>query len=390
MGNVKIVGSDVCLQVLSLCSTPPGEVLFERRFNLSVEHHLPASTPLALSPNLDLLVVGSTAFTVKADISIVLWEDLEFVDNCPHSYRDWNWRCEISTCGSYIAFEKPAYRHYKDEHYPRPGRSVLIHLDRARHIATRLQRRPISHLPHGAPEWGFNPLEDIRAGLFCFHPSMPLASFSATKGPGCDYNQHTLWEPEILPTESALAVVYLDDDTTLGIDSPNMQGSFRQRLQISDCGTFTYLDGGSHEANDTKSRLLVSNLAFTETRLLSISSEKVAHPTLDRCYELDTGKGATAIGLSMYTFTSDEMSDKFPRLQVSVHHARVGGLSFIPHELGWSFKTWLLLNQDHSQPLKLLLFPRNGRPPVLRILLHSWNDVVKELERQYAEHVSRT
>jgi hypothetical protein len=395
LGNVKVVGPDVCLQALSLCSTRPGEVFFEQRFNLRETGYLPASTPVALSPNLDLLVVGSAAFTVEADTSssqqtpIALGKDLEFVD---HSsvHRDWTWSCEISNCGSYIAFEKPGYKHYSDGYNPRPGRSVLIHLDRMKRVATRLRRRPISHVPQGASERLSSPLEDIRTGLFCFHPSMPLATFSATRGPGNDYNQGHPREPDILATENALAVVYLDDDNTVDIESPKLQDSFRPRLQISDCGTFTYLDGASHKANDTKSRLLVSNLTCTERRLLSISSKQAAHPTLDRCYQLDTGNGAAAIALSMYTFTFDEMSDKFPRLQVSVHRARIGCLSFVPAKFGWSLRAWLLLSQDHSQPLRILLFPQSGRPPVLRTLLHSWNDVVKELERKYAEHVSQT
>ena len=395
LGNVKIVGSNVWLQAISLCSSPPGEVLFERQFSLREEGYLPASTPMALSPNLDLLVVGSTAFTVDTEASsspqtaIALGEDLAFLDHSSF-HRDWTWTCTISNCGSYIAFEKPSYRHHMGSYDPRPGRSALIHIDRMKRVATRLRRQRTGHVLQEASERLRSPLEDVRPGLFSFHPSMPLATFSAIEGSGNDYNQGHPREPDISPAECALAVVYLNDDTTVGIESPNWQDKFRPRLQISDCGTFTYLDGASHKADDTKSRLLVSHLKCTERRLLSISTGQAAHPSLDRCYQLETGNGAAAIGLSMYTFTSDENSDTFPRLQVSEHCARISGLSFVPAEFGWYLRTWLLLGLDHSQPLRLLLFPQNGRPPVLRTLLHSWNDVVQELERQYAEHVNQT
>ena len=415
LGNVKIEGSDVCLQILNLCPTRPGDVLFEQHFNLcweggraspdigkkgkefgqDWEGSIPASTPVALSPDLDLLVVGSHAYTIEAgacssqQAPITLGKDLEFIDHSRRD-RDWTWNCKISNCGSYVYFEKSGFKHFTDSHKPRPGRSIIIHIDRMKRVATRLCTSPYPSVPQGTSESSRKPLKDKRLGLFYFHPSMPLATFSTTKGADNDYNQGHPREPNISAIETDLAVIHLDTDIIVGIESPNLHDSFRPRLKISDCGTFAYLDGASHKANDTKSRLLVCNFSCTERRLISISSTQAAHPSLDRCYELDIGNGAAAIGLSMYTFTFDKGGEKFQQHQVSVHRARISALSFIPAEFGWSVRVWLLLSEDYSQPLRLLLFPHNGRPPVLRTLRHSWNDVVKELESEYTKYVSQT
>ena len=392
LGNVKVAGSNICLQILNLCSKRSGDVIFEHQYKWSDEEPIPTSTPVALSPNLDLLVVGSKAFTVEADesssrqIPIPLGDDFSFADYYAWE-RDWTWTCEISHCGSYVAFEKPSYKHHQDQYERKPARSVIIHVDTTTRVATRLWRQPTTHVSEGASEWLAVLLEEKDPGLFCFHPSMPLAAFSATTGSGNDNKHGDRREPNVLAMDSALAIMNLEDDTTVDIKSPSLQDSFHPRLRISDCGTFTYLDKAERQRSDTMTRLLVSKLDCAERRLVSISSKQAAHPNLSRCYELNVGPGATAIGLSMYTFTFDQTGVQFPQLQISVHCARIGALSFVPAELAWPMNVWLLLNQDYSQPLRLLLFPRDGRPPVLRTLVHSWNDVVKELESQYAKYI---
>lgn len=94
-------------------------------------------------------------------------------------------------------------------------------------------------------------------GLFCFHHSKPLATFRALTGSGNDYNKPHHREPLIAAINGSFAVVNLIESTSVNIKIPDAQREFAPRLQISDCGSFTYMSG-RHEMTDVKTRLMVS------------------------------------------------------------------------------------------------------------------------------------
>lgn len=109
----KVLGSGVSLQVISLCSTPPGHLVLDQQLDLRIKGYLPTSAPVALSRNLDLLV-ESLAFTIETEQAssqqnpMQLGEDFEFIGHPCSGNRDWTWNLAISNCGSYIAFEMPS------------------------------------------------------------------------------------------------------------------------------------------------------------------------------------------------------------------------------------------------------------------------------------------
>lgn len=193
LGNIRIIGSKIHLEVINLLPSLQESFKLEKVYPKMERVH-----PICLSPKLDLLVVGKFALTIHTETN-ELPPPIECDIDLVTPARDCDWACTISSCGEFVAFDKPAYKHYQDWFDQQLGRSV-----------------DLSHQPHSA--YGDSsddtlPLrKDVPAASPDFHPLLPLAGFSSSEGEGCDNNQTVPRRPQVPANEISLSMIHLNED----------------------------------------------------------------------------------------------------------------------------------------------------------------------------------
>ena len=351
LGIIRIAGSKVHLEIIELLPSLQEALKLE-----GIIPNIQRGRPICLSPKLDLLVLGRFVLVIDTkanELPPPIVCDIDLIT----PERDWDWACTISNCGDFVTFDKPAYKHWLDCHDRQPGHSVNFRIDRKERTATRLTNTcPIR----------------VQAASFDFHPSLPLAAFSSSEGEGSDNNQRSSRDPCVPANEINLSMIILNKDETTPLEPVQLTDSVCSKLYFADTGDFLLLEGPYH-----KSRIVVSDLPYQSQPLRVIPENRCIHPTKDRSYLLECRY--TSIGITMYKFQSLTKGASLPAYQALESTAKVERLTVFPSTVGWS-KAWLLLSEDYSEPLKVVLHPTNGEPLMKKTLMVSWNELRERLE----------
>lgn len=355
LGMLQMLNSEVHFEIIDLLPSRNEDVLFSKRFPL------PAGTtqPICLSPNLDLFILGSFAFTGDLKHFDQSPIELDIDLKCPE--RDWNWVCSISACGNFLAYDKPAYKHSLNSYNPQPGRSILFKIDRT--------KRTMSRLNTPSPE-------NLQLSSLEFHPSLPLAARSYLQGEGKDYNGFQ--NPSVPANAIPLAMVHLDNNTMIPLENLQIERQISWELRIADSGDFIFLGENQFRYQRMQGRLIVSNIPCPPTPLRIITKDRIVHPSKDRCYMLTAQP--TSVAVTMYRFQTDAVdAGTLPVYQTVESSSKVEQITAWPSTRGWP-DAWLLLGEDYSAPMKLLLGPNNQGPPVIKTLVMTWDELRDQLE----------
>lgn len=351
LGNLRIVGSQILLEVLNLLPSLQENFKLEKIFPKIERVH-----PVCLSPNLDLVVVGRFAFRIDAEAKKLL-QLTEFDIDLVTPERDCDWACTISSCGEYVAFDKPAYKHRWDSHDRQLARCVIFRINRKKHAATRLM------IP--CPR-------DVQAASPGFHPFLPLAAFSTSEGEGSENHHTNSRKPQVPANELSLSKIYLDEDKLVPVESLQITQRIWSKPQVAETGDFLLL-----EDRDMRSRIIVLDLPYSSQPLSIIPSDRYIHPSKDRSYMLEYMY--RSIMITMYKYQDVTKKSVLPAHQELESTAGVENLTVFPSTIGRS-QAWLLLGEDHSKPLRVWRKPRDGEPLVIRTLIVSWDLLRKRLE----------
>ena len=350
-GIIRIAGSKVHLEIIELLPS------LEEALKLDgIVPNIQRGHPICLSPKLDLLVLGRLVLVIDTkanELPPPIVCDIDF--NTP--IRDWDWACTISNCGDFIAFDKPAYKHYSDSYDRQPGHSVNFCIDRTERTATRLTTKyPIR----------------VQAASFDFHPLLSLAAFSSSEGEGSDNSQRSFRTPRVPANEINLSMIIMDKDETMRVEPVQLTDNVYSKLYFADTGDFLLLEGPYQ-----KGRIIVSDLPYQSQPLRVIPENQYIHPSKDRSYLLEYRY--TSIDITMYKFQSLPKDASLPAYQALESTAKVERLTVFPSTIGRS-KAWLLLGEDYSKPLRVVLHPTNGEPVMLKTLMVSWDELRERLE----------
>ena len=348
LGMLQRVGSKVDLEVINLLPS------LQEAFKL--EKIILDIGPISLSPNLDLLVLGRFALTIDVSANELPPRTICDIDLTTPA-RDWQWACNISSCGGFLAFDKPAYKHHMDSYDRQPGRSVLFRVDRMEQTATRLTTAYPEH---------------AQSASFDFHPSLPLAVFSSSKSEGRDENQGGYRNPRVPASEIDSSMIHLEKDESVPLEPLQLTHRVSSKLQFADTGDFLLLEGENHQ-----SRIIVSALPYQSQPLRVIPADRYIHPSQDRSYML--GCRPTSIDITMYKFESLAKDRSLPAYQALESTTKVERLTVFPSTIRWP-SAWLLLGDDYNKPLRMLLQPKNSEPIVMKTLMVSWNELSARLE----------
>lgn len=269
MAIVQVLFNRVQLQILELSSDRTKEVLLHTHISLSKSDIGSSEVPVALSPNLDLLVVGSLVFLINLSSKSCDPTPVR-LDINPHiAARDGNWHCAISSCGRFISFDKLVHEFDADGYHPQPGHTTVFRLDRAERTLLRL------NVPSPA---------DIHMGSPSFHPSLPLAAFSYLHCEGRDYNQSFgVREPLVAAHQLSLNMIDLEGNITSQIAGLELDCEVQSKLQFSDCGTFTYFTGRDGREGWPRRRILLSEVSCFPSPFTVLSTRQHTHSARDRC-----------------------------------------------------------------------------------------------------------
>lgn len=357
LGIAHAVGSKVYLEVINL--PPSGNEGFK------LENTFPTIDqvrPICMSSKADLLVIGRLAFIFDSNTS-ELPLPVECDIDLATPTRDWDWACSMSSCGEYVAFDKPAYKHYLDSHDRQSSRSVIFRINRTKRKATRLMTPYRKNMQAAAPG---------------FHPFLTLAALCSWEGEGSDNNSRSSRQPLVPANELSLSMIHLKEDKLEPLEPLQMTHLVRSSLYFADSGDFLLLEGENTWPQYLQSRIIVSHLPCEPRPLRIIPENRYIHPSKDRTYILN--REYNSIDISMYKFQSLGDSSSLPAYQAIESIATVNGLTVFPSTVGWRPEVWLLLGEDYSKRLKLLLQPTNGAAPVLKTLMVSWNELRERLE----------
>ena len=351
LGVIRIAGSKFHFEIIELLPSLQETLKLEGIIPNILQGH-----PICLSPKLDLLVLGRYVLIIDAkanELPPPIVCDIDLIT----PVRDWKWACTISNCGDFIAFDKPAYKHFFDSHNRQPGHSVNFRIDRKERTATRLATvYPIR----------------MQAASFDFHPRLSLAAFSFSEGEGSDNNQQFFREPRVPANEIKLSIINLNEDRIMPLEPMQLMDSVCSKLYFADTGDFLLLEGPYQ-----KSRVIVSDLPYQSQPLHVIPKNRYIHPTKDRSYLFECGY--TSIGITMYKFKSLTKDASLPAYQALESTAKVERLTVSPSNIGFP-EAWLLLGEDYSKPLKIVLHPTNGEPLMMKTLMVSWDELRERLE----------
>ena len=350
LGIVGISGSKIHLEVINLLPYPQEAFKLEKTIPDIKRVH-----PICLSPKLDLLVLGRFALTVDAETK-ELSPPIECDIDLMTPARDWRWACTVSSSGEFVAFDKPAYKHYLDSYDRQSGRSVIFRINAAERTAARLTTAYLRGVQAASPD---------------FHPSLPLAAFSSSEGEGSDSNQ---WcrEPRVPANEINLSMIHLNKDQAVPLEPLQMTQHLCSKLYFADTGDFLLLEGQYQ-----KRRIIVSDLPYQSQPLRVIPHNRYIHPSKDRSYVLENNN--YSIEITMYKFQELAKEGGLPAYQALESTAKVENLTVFPSTVGRPV-VWLFLGEDYSKPLKMLLQPTNGQPLVMKTLTVSWDGLRERLE----------
>ena len=351
LGNIRIMGSKIHLEVINLLPSLQEGFKLEKVFPKTERLH-----PICLSPNLDLFVVGKFALTIHTETNEIpppIECDIDLVTPA----RDCDWACTISSCGEFVAFDKPAYKHFQDYYDRQLGRSVIFRINRTVRMATPLM------IP--CPE-------DVQAASPDFHPLLPLAAFSSSEGEGRDNNQTDPRRPQVPANEITLSMIHLIEDRLVSLKPLQMTHRVCPKLYVADTGDFLFLEDLS-----VKSRIIVSDLPYQSKPLCVIRDNRHIHPSKDRSYMLHCKQDS--IEISMYKYQDLAKNSVLPAYQALGSTATVESLTVFSSTLGWP-EVWLLLGEDYSKPMRMLLQHSKGESPVMKTLMASWDQLRERLE----------
>lgn len=350
LGIVRVLGSKINLEIINLVPS------LQKAFN--VEKTIPNLErvhPICLSPNLDLLVLGRFALTIDTqtnELSPPIKCDIDLITPA----RDWTWTCSISRCADFVAFNKPAYKHFLDSYDRQPGRSEIFRISRTERTATHLTKPNLKNLPPAS---------------FGFHTLLPLATFSSSEGEGSDNNQRDS-KPRVPANEIKLFMIHLNQDQAVPLEPLQMTQHVCSKLYFADTGDFLLLEGQYQ-----KSRIIVSDLPYRSQPLCVIPDRRYMHPSKDRSYILE--RMYNSIRITMYKFQSLPKDSSLPAYQALESTAKVEHLTVFPSTIRQP-NVWLLLGEDYSMPLRVLLQPTTGEPLVMKTLTVSWDELRERLE----------
>ncbi len=215
LGNLRIVGSKIHLEVITLLPSLQECFKLEKVFPKIERVH-----PICLSPNLDLVVIGQFAFTIHTEAKELLLLT-EFDIDLVTPVRDCDWACTISTCGGFVAFDKPAYKHYLDSYDRQLGRCVIFR------TATRLT------IPFP---------KDVQAPSPDIHPLIPLAAFSTSEGEGSENHHTDPRRPQVPANEFCLPMIHMNEDRMVPMEPLQMTQRVCPKLYVADTGDFLLLE----------------------------------------------------------------------------------------------------------------------------------------------------
>ena len=354
LGNLRIMGSKIMLEVISLLPSLQEDFKLEK-----VVPGIERVRPICLSPNLDLLVVGKFAFTIHIEAKELLLLT-EFDIDLVTPVRDCDWACTISSCGEFVAFDKPAYKHFLDCEDRQLGRCVIFRINRTERTATRLMIPCPKHVQAASPD---------------FHPLIPLAAFSTSEGEGSENHHTDSRRPQGPANELSLSMIHLNEDRLVPMEPLQMTRRICPKLHVAETGDFLVLEDRYME-----SRIIVSDLPYQSQPLCVIPEDRYIHASKDRSYMLECRYGS--IMITMYKYQGLVKDTVLPTSQALESTAKVKSLTVFPSTMGRP-KAWLLLGVDYAKPLRVLLNPTNGESIVVKTLMVSWNQLKERLETTF-------
>ncbi len=360
-GTACVVDSKIHLEVMNLLPSLQEGFKLDTTFPNNEHLH-----PICLSPNLDLLMLGRLAWTFDTETKELL-PPIECDIDVSTPPRDWT--CTISSCSEFVAFNKPIYTYSQGSYTSRPGRSEIFHINRRERTATRVAMSYPKDVQTVSPD---------------FHPFLPQAAISTSKGEGSDRSQTHVRDPLIPATELMLSTMNLKKEELVRLEPLQMTHLVRSKLCFADTGDFIVLEGFPDTWTQMLgSRIIVSDIPCQPRPLSVISNYEHVHPSKDRSYILHRNK-SNSITVTMYKFQSLAKENDLPAYQAVESTATVEHLTVLPSTKGrwpdgWP-DVWLLLGEDYSKPLRLLMQPSNGESPVMKTLLVSWDQLRERLE----------
>ena len=350
LGIIRIAGSMVHLEIIKLLPSLQQVVKLEQ-----IIPNIQQGNPICLSPKLDLLVLGRFVLIIDTKANEFLPPIVCDIDlNTP--VRDWDWACTISNCGDFVAFDKPAYKHWQDYYDRQLGHLVNFHIDRTERTATRLT----TPCPRR-----------VEVASFDFHPLLSIAAFSSFEGEGSDNNQSSR-EQSVPANEINLSIFILNKDETMPLESVRLTDSVYSKLYFASSGDFLLLEG-----SNSQSRTVISDFPYQSQPLRVIPQDRDIHPSKDRSYLVRCQY--TSINITMYKFQSIPKDASLPAYQALESTSNVESLTVFPSTFVRP-KAWLLLGEDYSKPLKVVLYPTNGEPLMIKTLMVSWDELRERLE----------
>lgn len=169
-------------------------------------------------------------------------------------------------------------------------------------------------------------------------------------------------------------MVHLNTD---GLEPLQMTHRVCSKFYSADTGGFLLLEGFPEPKTwpqNLQSLITVSDLHDRPHPLRIIPYNQYIHPPKDRLYMLECKHNS--IDNKFQSFLKDS---SLPAHQVLESIGRVRSLTVFPWTVGWP-GVWLLLGDDCFKPLRMLLQPTNGEPPVLKTLMVSWVELKERLE----------
>ena len=353
-GTVHVVDWKIHLEIINLLPSLQEGFKLEKAFP-DIEH----LRPICLSPNLDLLMLGRFAWTFDIETNELL-PPIECDIDVSTRARDWDWACTISSCSEFVAFNEQAHMHHLNGQARRSGRSAIFRINRRERTATRVT---ISYP------------KEVQAISLDFHPCLPEAAISASKGEGSAHRR----DPQTPANGLMLFKMHLKKDELVRLEPLQMTNLVRSKLCFANTGNFLVLEGFPDNLRQILgSRIIVSDLPCQSRPLSVLSSHGYIHPSKDHSYILD--RKSNSITVTMYKFQSLAKESDLPAYQAVESTATVENLTVLPWTKGRWLDVWLLLGEDYSKPLRLLMQPSNGERPLMKTLLVSWDQLRERLE----------
>ena len=149
----------------------------------------------------------------------------------------------------------------------------------------------------------------------------------------------------------------------------------RESAYFSACGSFIYLLCSKFRS-DTTGRLILSNISFFPRPVKVIWNQTVVHASKSRSYILRIDKGLVWVEMHEHETLPD--NGKLPYFQKTRAIATARYITAYPEILtSYNMDACLLLGENYDEHVRFCMYSTKEVVPVLKILMVSWNDVLR-------------